>query len=176
MTAPEHAGFYMWCASEDVQTSGYWSFDPPTGGGNPSTRFIAFVPGTEPPKNYTEPEVQALIAAKLEEAVNALDGITKPAIPPGPENSVTGRAFDSGQEAAVARFKQAIGRLITPDMARALAAVKAEAWREGMALAEEIAESIETEGGGGADAAAAIRAWRAIEGVPGAAIRADGGE
>jgi hypothetical protein len=45
-----------------------------------------------------------------------------------------------------------------------------------MALAEEIAESIETEGGGGADAAAAIRAWRAIEGVPGAAIRADGGE
>ena len=47
MSAPEQAGFYMWCASEDVQTAGYWSYDPPTGGGNPSTRFIAFVPDAE---------------------------------------------------------------------------------------------------------------------------------
>lgn len=71
MSAPDHSGFYMWCASEDVQTAGYWSFDPPTGGGNPSTRFIAFVPGTEPPKNYTEPEVQALIAEARRDGWNA---------------------------------------------------------------------------------------------------------
>lgn len=69
MTAPEllPSSFYMWGASEDCLTAGYWSFDPPTGGGNPTTRFVALVPGAAP-------EVAALIAeARREDAKLLLD-------------------------------------------------------------------------------------------------------
>ena len=45
MTELLPSSFYMWGASEDCLTAGYWSYDPPTGGGNPTTRFVALVPG-----------------------------------------------------------------------------------------------------------------------------------
>jgi hypothetical protein len=65
MSAPEINSFYMWCASEEVQTAGYWSVDPPTGGGNSSTRFVALVPdyAKDPAVLAALPEVQALVAA-----------------------------------------------------------------------------------------------------------------
>ena len=39
---------YVWNYSETVSTAGYWSTEPPTGGGNPSTRFVVFVPPDTP--------------------------------------------------------------------------------------------------------------------------------
>lgn len=58
------SSFYMWGASEGCLTAGYWSYDPPTGGGNPTTRFVALVPGDAPTHEAlaASPEVAKLVA------------------------------------------------------------------------------------------------------------------
>lgn len=87
MTAPEllPSSFYMWGASEDCLTAGYWSFDPPTGGGNPTTRFVALVPGAAP-------EVAALIAEARREGWNAAKAaaiLAVAALPVGSDEALT---------------------------------------------------------------------------------------
>ena len=88
--------FYMWGASEDCLTAGYWSYDPPTGGGNPTTRFVALVPNnaSTPEALSASPEVAKLIAdAEARGMENTLAALLMVSAELKEDNSVKGRSI-----------------------------------------------------------------------------------